>query len=231
MQDSILSQFVQSQNQTLLWKTIQPYPLIQLLDTSERAEWFKQIIQYVYEHASSSTIPHLQSLNENTIQFMMHNLEKMSTRKKEQTMVVIKSNKTQYIEPPTTTPPLKKDLSQQTATLFDLKKREFEEYATPVQPVIDFTIKEKDEPIENINELVKQHLKEREEEIQNIGNTHINTEQPPLQPPLQKIIEHRIGDNINIVPTLEMRLLTLEMKIDCILDFIKNKNNRSFDET
>ena len=61
---------------------------------------------------------------------------------------------------------LKKDLIENNISLYDKKQREFNElFNNNTPPPIDFKIKEKDEPIENIDILVKEYLKLRDEDI------------------------------------------------------------------
>lgn len=178
-----MNQYIDHKNQTILWETINKSPLINTLNVNERPEWFKSCIQqcYLYFQLPSTPISkeELQLLNKNTIAFLLNDLKKrinaLQTIQKQQPFLPLKTEndvKQRYI---------KKELD--TVELFEKKQKEYDDLFKPKLPEkIDFNIKEIDEPIKDISQLVEKHLREREEELvkysSSIAPTNTSTNEP-----------------------------------------------------
>jgi hypothetical protein len=242
-----MTQFIHPTNQTLLWEIIQKSPLIQLLADEERPIWFKYIVQSIYQQ--SSTLPPIQSAkdltqwNKYAIQQMLADLNggKRNVYGGSISGSILCQRGGQHISPPRnpemeegmgSIAPLKKELNESNLSLFDKKQREFDDiFKNNAPPIIDFRMKETDEPIGDIEQLVKNHLKEREEELHKYtphippdgGNgeksgvsliipTTLPTLPTPPTPPTPPTINE-----------LQLKIESIENKIDAILGLLNSR--------
>ena len=215
-----MSYFIKPDNQTLLWNIIQQSPLFQRLIPSERSKWFKNIIQYIYQNDSELlkiyTSEDLLSFNKKTIQIMLSDLANNK---------VLNDNIIPHQDP---IPPLiiptsilKKDISESNLSLFDQKNKEFNDiFKNNIPPNIDFSIKETDEPINDIDRLVKEHLKERDNELHNYTLFHSSTNIIPDISLNTNIIQPSIQQS-TINTSILKKIEVLESKIDLILSLLE----------
>jgi hypothetical protein len=170
------SKFIASDNQTLLWKTLNKSHLFNLLPENERPEWFKNMIGHIYFERNMYFFDtdDLTTLNKKTIRIMLN--ERITGANKSQIVdegwgrrgnlgfptddrIFVNEMKENKIEENGI---LKKELSEQNAMLFDMRQREFNDLiANSKPPQIDFRIKEIDEPIEDMDMLIEKCMKER----------------------------------------------------------------------
>ena len=157
--------YVHSENQTLLWNIIHKNPAAQQfflkIYPPQKEQWFKVIIQKFYNEnqARQLTIPELQQINRDTLGYMLNDIrnrgEKINSGKSvEEFTPKIESNSNKSIA----TPQLNKQftvLQKEYANMFEIK--------TPEN--INFKDNIEDQPISNMDELVKIHMKQREEEL------------------------------------------------------------------
>lgn len=226
-----MSHFVKPDNQTLLWNVIQQSPLFQRLIPSERSKWFKNIIQYIYQNDSDllkiHTSEDLLTFNKKTIQIMLSDLAN-NKASNDNIMPLTPDSTHPTIIPSTTisTTILKKDISESNLSLFDQKNKEFNDiFKNNIPANIDFSIKETDEPINDIDRLVKEHLKERDNELHNYALFHSSTNITPdislnsnvIQPSVQPSPIQQSTANSSILKKLE----ALESKIELILSLLE----------
>lgn len=230
-----MSYFIKPDNQTLLWNIIQQSPLFQRLIPSERSKWFKNIIQYIYQNDSDLlkiyTSEDLLSFNKKTIQIMLSDLA--NNKVLNDNIIQSQHNSIPPIIPLTTTSTtiLKKDISESNLSLFDQKNKEFNDiFKNNIPANIDFSIKETDEPINDIERLVKEHLKERDNELHNYTLFHSSTNIIPdislnpniIQPSIPQSIQPSIPQStINTNTSILKKIEVLESKIDLILSLLK----------
>lgn len=180
--------FISPKNQTLLWKTINKSTLFNQLPPNERAEWFKNIIGYIYYEKNTFFFDtdELVTLNKKTIHFILNELNTTIEKRRMEKIdnnsyftnvpnnhshTVISSTevlqpnielKEQYENEPF----IKKEMYNKNNALFDIKQKEFNELiSNNTPPQIDFRIKEIDEPVEDLNVLIERCVKERNEFI------------------------------------------------------------------
>ncbi len=182
------SKFIATDNQTLLWKTINKSQLFNELPPIERSGWFKSVIGHIYFERNSYFFDtdSLTSLNKKTIRIMLNDLKDTIENIR---MDAIRNNP-YFTDVPKDDPVLsnnpsevlrnkmeaearylnealvKKELCEQNAMMFDMKQKEFSSLiASNTPPQIDFRIKEIDEPIENMDVLIERCMKERNDYI------------------------------------------------------------------
>ena len=178
-----MSLFVHYDNQTILWETIQQHPYVTILPPTQRASWFKDHIQSIYEHAPASwfappmTTEKLNHLNQQAMQYMVNDLKNMVGAQQQQ------PQPQQQIQRPSSIRDMNIGSSRphndrqsgggsegfKDKALYDQflqKQQEMESMLQnkQVNP-IDFKISEVDEPIANIDELIQQQLRDRELDI------------------------------------------------------------------
>jgi hypothetical protein len=164
------SSYIQSKNQTILWETINQTPNIQFISKNSKIQWFKNIIQYFHStHSPPKTKLELMEMNKQTIQYMVNDLKTYkptnanndtTPANNDPTTIILNENNTHHT--------LINELKKETITtdLFNKKQKEFDDFFKNQNPQeIDFRIKEKDEPIQDITKLVEKHLKDREDEL------------------------------------------------------------------
>lgn len=134
--------FINHENQTILWNTINRHPLFEKnKNIHEKEKWFQMMIEYTYANKSNINKT-LQELNRDTIKHMIDTLKR------------------QLPDPSI-------QLHQKS---FDEIQTEYKKMLSNDPPKeIDFKEKCIDEPMHNINETLERYKKEREEMI-NISN-------------------------------------------------------------
>jgi hypothetical protein len=163
--------YVNPENQKLLWNIINKHPKITEYFSSRSSEnktvWFQSCIGYIYENIKyeNLTIEKLQHYNKETLKYMLSTISKEPPNSK------AKYNEMQYNTPniernlPQTLPQniSKSDLMNKN---FAIRQKEYEDMIEKKVPdTIDFRDKIDDEPISNMDEVLRTHLQMRENEL------------------------------------------------------------------
>lgn len=169
-----MSLYINPDNQTLLWTIIhknQPAQhFFQKISPAQKENWFKSIIQHIYNQNKSRTltIPELQQLNRDTLSYMLNNI-----REQETPTTTIKN--TPQAVPLSSVAENKQTLINQQ---FSVRQKEYELMNEKKAPEnINFSDSIADQPISNMDELIRTHMKQREEEL------HIYAPQQNIIPP------------------------------------------------
>jgi hypothetical protein len=156
-----MSYYIQPQNQTLLWNTIQKNPIFDKIGPN-RENWFKSVIQRFYQENGNRiyTQSDLQTINRATISYMIQLLNQ------------------QYPPPvnvptnayPLATMPVTNGSTERIQTYNDQFSQRQKEYDTmnaktiPEKPA-EIDEKIQDDAIVNMDELIKIHIEQREQEL------------------------------------------------------------------
>jgi len=194
--------YISHENQTLLWQMIQKTQqfntVFQNSPLESKTTWFKNQIQTIY-----STLPpnitreHLKQCNRDTLTNMIKDLTKIQPN--------------MIDRPPYSR--LTKDPSVKSITEYETQYRSLLE--TPKPKIPDFAEKIDDQPISDMDSLIKEHQKQREEELKNYGPPPILPEQKiPLQ------IEAK-EPTIRELKEISKRLDSLEKKLEELIEIYK----------
>lgn len=170
-----MSLFILPENQKIIWDTINKAP--QFSDfgkyTNESKEdWFREIIQQIYnKHKDKSmNVQELRQLNKETISTMIHSLKSKTTTYTNINSIDTDTFNTSYInENKTATRNYMLEQKQEVLNKeFVNRQQEFESLMSRKQvKEIDFREQtDTDQPIENMDELLKKHIRDREYEIE-----------------------------------------------------------------
>lgn len=149
--------YIHQENQEILWKVANRIPQFQQINTSIKKKWFKSVIQMFYEREPIvQTVDELREINRKTIQYICQCIVE---KNKVEENNVEKNNSLIPLESRNFT----ENKTEIYSNLFNTRKKEYE--TQPVLPEnLDFSI-EKDEPIQNMEELIEQHRLEREKDL------------------------------------------------------------------
>jgi len=236
--------YVNAENQKLLWNIINKHPKITEYFSSRSSEnktyWFQSCIGYIYENIKyeNLTIEKLQHYNKETLKYML------STVIKEPTVNNDLRNEIQYsrtnIEQPMTQNIPKSQLLNQN---FAIRQKEYEDMVEKKLPdTIDFRDKIDDEPISNMDEVLRTHLQMRENELKQYAPLSVVSEIEN-----SKIITDKNIDNVqesnskksvswedSEIETLKKQIRDLFKKMDKMqeeIDVLKYKNIIEQEET
>lgn len=154
------SQFIHSNNQSLLWKVINNTP--QTINyfanavNGEKERWFQTVIGHVYNQYNGQNIS-LRDMNKRAIDFMLQSLAPLS--------------KPSVTGPPTpsltavTAPSVPyKNREQQVTDQFTRRQAEYESMTKKETPTPHFIENVKDEAILDLGSAVKEYMKQREQD-------------------------------------------------------------------
>jgi hypothetical protein len=157
-----MSLYVNPENQKLLWNIINKHPKIIEYFSNRPSEnqsyWFQSCIGYIYENIKydNLTIDKLQHCNKETLKYMLSTI-------KEPTINNELSNDVQYSRTNVEQNLSKSDLLNKN---FAIRQKEYEDMNEKKVPdTIDFRDKIDDEPISNMDEVLRTHLQMRENEL------------------------------------------------------------------
>lgn len=197
--------YVNPENQKLLWNIINKHPKITeyflYKPPENKSYWFQSCIGYIYENIKyeNLTIEMLQHYNKETLKYML------STIVKEPTINNDLRNEVQYsrtnIEQTVSQHMPKSDLLNKN---FAIRQKEYEDMVEKKVPdTIYFRDKIDDEPISNMDEVLRTHLQMRENELKQYTplplvpeskNNIIITEKTNIN---EKSNDHTIIDNVS----------------------------------
>jgi hypothetical protein len=186
-----MSIYVTPENQKLLWNTLHKSPLIVQVfsqnQIQQKEQWFKSIIEMFFNQYRFKTLSKrdLQQLNQDTLTNMMQQLREYISKNQPPAQQNNMSNTT--IE----TPPIPQNNRQDFFNnQFQQRQKEYEQMVDkPVKDAIDFRDKLDDEPISNMDELIRTHMQMRENELKQYA--------PP--PPVPSLTEENITTQIKEV--------------------------------
>lgn len=226
-----MSLYIHSENQKILWDSIQKSPLCNLCFNNDEQKnlWFKSIIRLFYEkNPNKIGNVELTEMNHKTIVYMLNDMKTLITTL-QTTSNTISNSSTPTISTPYTTPNIynydknkeRDERIKSIETRLVEKQYEMESLLKRQSPPeIDFRMVEKDEPILNIDELLQKHIKERElyQEIpQQLHPTesHITHEIPPIESEILQISDNTEGTHYTSVD------VELSYKLDKLMDMMK----------
>jgi len=154
--------YVNPENQKLLWNIINKHPKIIDYFSNRPSEnqsyWFQSCIGYMYENIKyeNLTIDKLQHCNKETLKYMLSTIrEPPINNDLRNEMQYSRTNVEQNLS--------KSDLLNKT---FAIRQKEYEDMNEKKVPdTIDFRDKIDDEPISNMDEVLRTHLQMRENEL------------------------------------------------------------------
>lgn len=165
-----MSVYVTPENQKLLWTVLHKNPLILQVfstnQTKQKEQWFKSIIEEIFNQNRFKTISKrdLQQLNQDTLNYMIQQLRDYVIKNQPpQQNVSTPGSQNIKID----TPPIQQSNRQEIFNnQFQQRQKEYEQMSEKKAPdTIDFRDKADDEPISNIDELLKSHMQMRENEL------------------------------------------------------------------
>lgn len=176
-------QYIQIENQTLLWKIIQRSP--QFLNNTvhiNREQWFSNIIKYFYDNKINKptcSISELKVINQQTITYMLNDLKRIESSNKAyvSNTTPISQHNPQFqlqsppVQIPTHTPQYETPQTRMSMynDQFNSRQQEYTNMVKlPAPPIANFTEKVEDEAITNMEELLQQQLKQREYDISTV---------------------------------------------------------------
>ena len=236
-----MSQFIQPQNQTILWQTLQKHPLIPAIfpesdSTSHlrKESWFKSIIssQYLKYQNSYLTREQVIQINKDTLQILINDL-KMSqiqmhkiTQIHEQQINNTQKNMTDSRE---SRESILQNKTNEFQRELDNKRKDYEQlYQQPTPPVVKFE-STNDEVIQNMDELVQRQLRERENDIHILNQKYMNTplkiesESPNIQVDILEIQPPTKKVSWDMTDAIESKIEELTNKYTRLFEFLESR--------
>ena len=172
------TQFVHSNNQSLLWKVInntqQTINYFANAPPGEKEKWFQTIIGHVYNQYNGQNIS-LRDINKRAIDFMLQSLQTTSVKaptasahpsasaSAHPTSVPYQSAASAHPSAPYQTV---KSREQQLTDQFTQRQAEYESMVKKDVPTPHFTENVKDEAIQDLGSAVKEYMKQRDQDIE-----------------------------------------------------------------
>jgi hypothetical protein len=188
--------YVNPENQKLLWNLINKHEKFTEYfinkPTTNKYQWFQKCIEHMYENIKSEnlTIKKLQIYNKETLVYMLNTLKELdNTINKNELMsynnrVNIQNNLENISQKVS-----KSEIMNQN---FNIRQKEYNDMIEKKIPEsIDFRDKLDDEPISNIDEVLRTHLEMREKELKQYAPL-------PLIPENKIVIDNTSHCDINI---------------------------------
>jgi hypothetical protein len=165
-----MSLYISSENQSILWNAISKSTIFQQ-SVPNKEHWFKAVIGHFYDEVQDTTIDKLalKDMNRRTIIYMLDELAKMNEISN-RVEVEPKQRSGQLIQ-------IYEGPSREPKTPISLVEQDNYENMYKLKPPAEIDFKEPllDEPIANMDELIKSHIQERELELAKY------TPQPPIK--------------------------------------------------
>lgn len=230
-----MTQFIQPQNQTILWQTLQKHPLIQIIfpesDTTahlRKESWFKSIIssQYLRFQNAYLTREQVIQLNKETLQILINDLKISQIQTHNITQI-----QKQYTQPNIneSRETILENKTNEFQRELDIKRKDYEQlYQKPAPPVVKFE-STTDEVIHNMDELVQRQLRERENDlhIRNQKYTNIplkiDSESPNIQTDILEIPTTVKKVSWDMTNAIESKIEELTNKYTRLLEFLESR--------
>ena len=224
----IMSLYVVSANQELLWNVISKNSYIQTFfsryNPDTKVDWFKTIVSKFYDQYRNQklTVNDLNRVNKETISYMIQNIREQTNSTSKPTSPI---NDGPTVQPVNSysinTPPIVTNNQQEIyANKFEQRQNEYTAMnKRSVPDDVDFAEKNDDGVIENMDILVQQQLKQREYDMNNIPppiNMGSHTKQPNIlsneneRPKLHIDTDSTINISIQEIeqPTLDKKMVS-----------------------
>ena len=186
--------FIHPENQKIIWETIHRHSSIESIHPSVRTDWFKGVVKKMYEtipkpwFQQKMTTDQLNMINQATIKYMINDLKPVILQQPQYTSHQQQSHQ-QHSQQPfsnnNSASIFSENKSQSTDAIqerFLEKQKEMENMLNVKAPSqMNFKIDEIDEPISNMDELIKQHISQRELDIQPVPLDISSTKSTVLQ--------------------------------------------------
>jgi hypothetical protein len=194
-----MSLFIHSENQTLLWNIISNMEITKTVfveGSPQKSAWFKNIIEefYIKNYSRNLTTNDLRDLNRSVVSYMVENMRSVQNRSSAYQSEAPK--RTVYQEPQTVYSRNNQQASIVNKTdeynqQFSRRQQEYESMVKkPLPPEVNFSDNIKDEPISNMEELLKQQQRQREYEL--------NSVRPAPPQPERETIKIHIQEDIAV---------------------------------
>ena len=249
-----MSLFIHSENQTLLWNIISNMDITNAVfvqGSPQKSIWFKNIIEefYIKIYGKQITVIELKELNRQVIVYMTNNLREIQKQASRQPVVTEIPKQNVFCEPKT-------EYSRNSVggnseiynDIFSKRQKDYEAMIVkPVPPKVEFSENLKDEPISNIEELLKAQKKQREYDMQLQVIPPVNTLHPKvmiskedISLPIDGIIEndpkkkvswsdeHEIKQEIK--NEIKNEILLLKSQLETVTEKIDNLRNDLLNE-
>jgi hypothetical protein len=220
--------YISQENQTLLWQMIQKtQPFITVFQHSpldSKTNWFKSQIQKIYQQLPPSiNREQLKQINRDTLTNMIQDLTRLQANSMKtatnQTNQIDRNDRPNAIDRP---PFSRLSNNSEIKSLTEYETQYKTLLETPKPQVPDFSEKIDDQPIPDMDILIKEHQRQREEELKNFGPPPIIPEQ---KTPLQIESKDPISTNIKELKDITQRLDSLEKKMNEIIELYKKSQN------
>jgi len=167
----LMSLFIHSQNQSLLWNIISNMDITKAIfveGSPQKSIWFKNIIEefYIKYYGRNLSIDELRELNKQVIGYMVDNLKTIYKSAAKPSSVQVQSP----IEPQTIySRSAAFNKTEQYNEQYGLRQKEYDTMVKkPFVQEVNFSENVKDEPISNMEELIRQQQQMREYEISSL---------------------------------------------------------------
>lgn len=167
------TQFVHSNNQSLLWKVINNTPqtinYFANAPHGEKEKWFQTIIGHVYNQYNGQNIS-LRDINKRAIDFMLQSLQVQQVQPSAQVPLQLAAQLATQVplqsaaQAPYQVP--YKSREQQLTDQFTRRQAEYESMVKKDVPTPHFTENVKDEAILDLGSAVKEYMKQRDQDIE-----------------------------------------------------------------
>ena len=220
-------QYIDVNNQTMLWKLIQRSP--QFANNTvkiNREQWFGSIIKYFYEQITVSkfSIEELKILNQKTIAYMLSDLKRIEQSQLDASASAKSTTHGNKMLPVNPEPPIH-DIRPRVASLstyneqFNARQQEYTNMIKPTaQPIPNFGEKVEDDVITNMEELLEQQKKQREYDTARTmpsvpSNSYVAS--PEKNPPIPT---HVSNSNDFVIQNLLSQIESMKKDIQVLMD-------------
>lgn len=219
-----MSAFVHPENQKIIWNIVNSNQYVNAYFNANKnvskEAWFRGIIEKFYsQHQDKNlSMPELNQLNKDTLSFMIQSIH--NTAPVFQDSSITSQNnydmnpiqKTEILTPPL----IENTREQRSISAFKDRQQEYQNMMKKTMPdEIDFKEGDKDEAIQNMDDLIKQHMKEREEQMQMV---------PPVVQMPNKNIETVQARPTNNKETNNTEIDNIKTDIQTIMNMLKENN-------
>ena len=191
-----MSALIHPENQKIIWNIVNSNIYVndffQTHSNVSKEQWFRSIIEkfYIQNEGKHLSIDELNNLNKDVLTFMVKSIHSIPPQNTPQEnsqpapSAYESPTRTMYSPQINTPPYIPNNMSEQNNREFEEKKQEYDKmYAKPLPKEVDFGEKEKDNVIENMDELINKHLNEREQQMKDLTPSIISNVKPVVSMP------------------------------------------------